>query len=213
MTEAARRQHAACSRDRAPLASPAAPGRPWRSHRTPRRRPPSRRRTGWDRRPLRDPGPGQPADHAQGRAWPRATPRRRDRPARAWRAWRELGAPYEAARARVLIGLACRTLGDEDAAAMELEAARAVLAGPVRDLDRLDRLAGAARDRRVTGLTGRELEVLRLVAAARPTTPSPPACTWPTRRSTATSATSTPSSGSPPGPAPPPTPTSTTWSS
>ena len=48
---------------------------------------------------------------------------------RAWRAWRELEVPYEAARARLLIGLACRDLGDEDAAAMELEAARTVLAG------------------------------------------------------------------------------------
>src|SRR5829696_8243209 len=36
----------------------------------------------------------------------------------AWRAWRELEAPYEAARARLLLGLACRELGDEDAAAM-----------------------------------------------------------------------------------------------
>ena len=83
----------------------------------------------------------------------------------AWRAWRELEAPYEAARARLLIGLACRELGDEDAAAMELEAARAVLAGlgAGPDLDRLDRLAGAASA--TGGLTGRELEVLRLVAA------------------------------------------------
>ena len=42
---------------------------------------------------------------------------------RAWAGWREVDAPYEAARARVLIGLACRALGDEDAAAMELDAA------------------------------------------------------------------------------------------
>src|SRR4029450_11097890 len=63
----------------------------------------------------------------------------------AWRAWRELEVPYEAARARLLIGLACRELGDEDAAAMELGAARAVLAGlgAGPDLDRLDRLARA----------------------------------------------------------------------
>jgi DNA-binding CsgD family transcriptional regulator len=83
----------------------------------------------------------------------------------AWRAWRELEAPYEAARARLLIGLACRELGDEDAAAMELDAARTVLAGlgAGPDLDRLDRLAGAAPS--AGGLTGRELEVLRLVAA------------------------------------------------
>jgi DNA-binding CsgD family transcriptional regulator len=83
----------------------------------------------------------------------------------AWRAWRELEVPYEAARARLLIGLACRELGDEDAAAMELGAARAVLArlGAGPDLDRLDRLAGTAAA--TGGLTTRELEVLRLLAA------------------------------------------------
>ncbi|HEV3013466.1 MAG TPA: response regulator transcription factor [Actinomycetota bacterium] len=81
------------------------------------------------------------------------------------RARRELETPYEAARARLLIGLACRDLGDEDAAAMELEAARTVLAGlgAGPELDRLDRLAGAVPA--TGGLTGRELEVLRLVAA------------------------------------------------
>jgi hypothetical protein len=36
----------------------------------------------------------------------------------AWKVWQELGAPYGAARARVLMGLACRALGDEDGAAM-----------------------------------------------------------------------------------------------
>jgi len=90
----------------------------------------------------------------------------------AWRAWRELGVPYEAARARVLVGLACRALGDEDAAAMELDAARTVLAGlgAAPDLERLDRLAGrtgAGGAAGAGGLTGRELEVLRLVAAGK----------------------------------------------
>ncbi|HET7517065.1 MAG TPA: response regulator transcription factor [Actinomycetes bacterium] len=90
----------------------------------------------------------------------------------AWRAWRDLGVPYEAARVRVLVGLACRALGDTDAAAMELDAARTVLAGlgAVPDLDRLDRLAGAAgpdASPGAGGLTGRELEVLRLVAAGK----------------------------------------------
>jgi DNA-binding NarL/FixJ family response regulator len=85
----------------------------------------------------------------------------------AWRAWRELEAPYEAARSRLLIGLACRALGDEDAAAMELEAARAVLArlGAVPDLERLERLARP--DAGTAGLTERELEVLRLLAAGK----------------------------------------------
>ena len=38
--------------------------------------------------------------------------------------WRDLEAPYEAARTRVLIAVACRELGDEGAAGLELEAAR-----------------------------------------------------------------------------------------
>jgi hypothetical protein len=42
----------------------------------------------------------------------------------AWRAWQELEAPHEAARTRALIGLACRALGDENGAEMELDAAR-----------------------------------------------------------------------------------------
>jgi hypothetical protein len=40
-----------------------------------------------------------------------------------WSGWRSLDAHYEAARCRVAIGLACRALGDEDAAQMELDAA------------------------------------------------------------------------------------------
>jgi DNA-binding CsgD family transcriptional regulator len=85
----------------------------------------------------------------------------------AWRTWRELEAPYEAARARLLIGLACRELGDEDAAAMELDAARTVLArlGAAPDLERLDRLATTGAPAGSGRLTARELEVLRLVAA------------------------------------------------
>ena len=38
--------------------------------------------------------------------------------------------PYEAARVRVLLGLACRALGDDDTAALELEAARGDFAQP-----------------------------------------------------------------------------------
>jgi DNA-binding NarL/FixJ family response regulator len=87
----------------------------------------------------------------------------------AWQVWRELEAPYEAARARELVGLACRALGDDDAAAVELEAARDAFAalGAVPDLARVDALAPGAGPADAHGLTARELEVLRLVAAGK----------------------------------------------
>jgi DNA-binding NarL/FixJ family response regulator len=81
-------------------------------------------------------------------------------------AWRELEAPHEAARVRVLVGLGCRALGDEEAAAMELEAARTVFAqlGAAPDLARLEALAHQEAPWKAHGLTERELQVLRLVA-------------------------------------------------
>lgn len=85
---------------------------------------------------------------------------------RAWRAWEDLEVPYQAARARVLVGLACRALGDEDALALELEAAREAFArlGATPDLARVDALLGRpGADAR--GLTAREREVLAMVAA------------------------------------------------
>jgi DNA-binding CsgD family transcriptional regulator len=88
---------------------------------------------------------------------------------RAWSLWQELDAPYEAARARVVVAMACRALGDEDAARMELDAARQVFerlsAGP--DLARVEALTGAARSRAGCGLTAREVEVLQLVATGK----------------------------------------------
>jgi DNA-binding CsgD family transcriptional regulator len=87
----------------------------------------------------------------------------------AWTAWQELEVPYEAARVRVLIGLACRQLGDQDGAAMELDAAgwvfRQLDAAP--DLTRVEALTRKPAARAAGGLTGRELEVLRLVAAGQ----------------------------------------------
>jgi DNA-binding CsgD family transcriptional regulator len=84
----------------------------------------------------------------------------------AWQAWRELEAPYEATRVRVLVGLGCRALGDEEAAAMELEAARTVFAqlGAAPDLARLEALPRPDAAWKAHGLTARELQVLRLVA-------------------------------------------------
>jgi DNA-binding NarL/FixJ family response regulator len=82
---------------------------------------------------------------------------------RAAQAWQELDAPYEAARARSLVALACRELGDEDTATLELEGARAVFAEleAAPDLARVDELALTAPAGNPYGLTDRELEVLR----------------------------------------------------
>ncbi len=86
---------------------------------------------------------------------------------RAVDAWRGLHAPYEMAHARELIGRACRALGDEDTATLELDAARAAYRalGAAADLARLDELGAAAAEARARGLTRRELEVLRHLAA------------------------------------------------
>jgi ATP/maltotriose-dependent transcriptional regulator MalT len=82
--------------------------------------------------------------------------------------WQELGAPYEGARARVLIGLACRELGDRDAGEMELDAARRVFVelGAAPDLAALGRIHDAPPGD-AAGLTSRELEVLGLVASGK----------------------------------------------
>jgi DNA-binding CsgD family transcriptional regulator len=86
---------------------------------------------------------------------------------RASQAWQELEAPYELARTRVLIAQACLALGDEDAGMMERETAREVFAtlGAAPDVASIDAQAGRAGSGEPHGLTARELEVLRLVAA------------------------------------------------
>jgi DNA-binding CsgD family transcriptional regulator/tetratricopeptide (TPR) repeat protein len=88
---------------------------------------------------------------------------------RAWAGWRELDAPYEGARARMLIGLACRALGDDDNAEMELHAARSVFqqidAAP--DLVRVQELSNSMARRTPGGLTAREVQVLALVATGK----------------------------------------------
>jgi DNA-binding NarL/FixJ family response regulator len=86
----------------------------------------------------------------------------------ALRRWQELEAPYDAARARVLLALACRALGDDDANELEVEAARSAFAelGAAPDLARIA-LLGHPGPGDFHGLTPRELEVLRLVAAGK----------------------------------------------
>ena len=82
------------------------------------------------------------------------------------RSWRELETPHQAARVRVLIGVACRELGDGASAELEFEAARSALEqlGARPDLERLARLAGSPRP---GGLSRRESEVLLLLAAGK----------------------------------------------
>jgi DNA-binding CsgD family transcriptional regulator len=82
---------------------------------------------------------------------------------RAWTLWQRVDAPYEAARTRVQVGAACRALGDDDAARMELDAARTVFEqlGARSDLASLAPASAAAADH---PLTTRECEVLALVA-------------------------------------------------
>jgi DNA-binding CsgD family transcriptional regulator len=84
---------------------------------------------------------------------------------RAEELWRSLDAPYEVARARESIALACRALGDEDTARLELDAARSAYErlGAAPDVERLAPSASRGDGRH--GLTDRELEVLRHLAA------------------------------------------------
>lgn len=82
--------------------------------------------------------------------------------------WLELGLPYEAAETRLRIAVVSRATGDDETARLELRAAYAVFEG----------LGAAAASRAATqglgehesapgGLTARELDVLRLVAAGK----------------------------------------------
>lgn len=86
--------------------------------------------------------------------------------------WQDLNAPFEAARVRVLMGCACRALGDTDGAQMEWDTASRVfrqfgaapaLAAVEALLNERSRPAPADAG----GLTAREVEVLRLVARGR----------------------------------------------
>ncbi|MEP6527290.1 MAG: LuxR C-terminal-related transcriptional regulator [Nocardioidaceae bacterium] len=84
-------------------------------------------------------------------------------------AWRELDVPYEAARVRVLVGVACRQIGDDDTAELELAAAREVFKrlGAAPDLVLVEALTRDSERSATAGLTQRELQVLGLVATGR----------------------------------------------
>jgi ATP/maltotriose-dependent transcriptional regulator MalT len=80
--------------------------------------------------------------------------------------WQELDAPYELAQNRVLIGLAYRQLGDDDGAQLEFDAAHETFEklGAAPAVSWVTALNTQASPPPGTGLTGREIEVLRLVA-------------------------------------------------
>ncbi|HZC72698.1 MAG TPA: LuxR C-terminal-related transcriptional regulator [Jatrophihabitans sp.] len=81
--------------------------------------------------------------------------------------WSSLRCPYEAARTRVLVGRACAALDDAGTSANEYAAARRTFAelGTAPALDEVVRLS--APSRQAGALTGREAEVLRLVASGK----------------------------------------------
>ncbi len=84
----------------------------------------------------------------------------------AWGLWQEIAAPYEAARARVLIGRARKALGDPVSASMEFDAAGWAFQqlGAAYDVVQLERLMTDGDSGPTGPLTAREVEVLRLVA-------------------------------------------------
>jgi len=88
---------------------------------------------------------------------------------RSCEAWQQLEVPYLAARVRVLVGCACRALGDAEGCEMELAAAHSVFErlGARPDLVHIDSIAHAAERRSPDTLTRRELQVLRLIARGK----------------------------------------------
>jgi DNA-binding NarL/FixJ family response regulator len=85
----------------------------------------------------------------------------------AFATWQLVGAPYIAARIRLLIADALGLLGDVDGAELERDAARAVFLelGASPDLARLETPTSRRASGNPFGLTAREIEVLRLVSS------------------------------------------------
>jgi ATP/maltotriose-dependent transcriptional regulator MalT len=86
--------------------------------------------------------------------------------------WRDLDVPYEAARVGVLVGRACRALGDTDRARMEWDTAARIFrqfgaAPALADVEALMHSPPATTRPAASGLTAREMDVLRLVARGK----------------------------------------------
>jgi len=88
---------------------------------------------------------------------------------RAETAWQKLTIPYEAARVRTLIGQCCRELGDEETAQLEFDAALRLFRqlGARPDAASVEALIRKTLPTQACGLTAREVEVIRLIAAGK----------------------------------------------
>jgi ATP/maltotriose-dependent transcriptional regulator MalT len=86
---------------------------------------------------------------------------------RAWELWQAADCPFEAAEARRTLGIACRAVGDVEGAELAFSSSLAVFErlGATGESARTTELLGVRPQ--VAGLTLREIEVLRLVAAGR----------------------------------------------
>ena len=80
-------------------------------------------------------------------------------------AWRDLQMPYEGGRTRAALAAAYRATGDDDAADLELDGARATFESLGASAGRALLEPGSPAEKGV--LTARETEVLRLVAAGK----------------------------------------------
>lgn len=83
--------------------------------------------------------------------------------------WEHFDAPYEAAQTTLLVAQAYRSLGDHDSADMELDVAQHAFEslGAIPAMQRAAELKTKAPSEPAGALTGREVEVLRLVAAGK----------------------------------------------
>lgn len=87
----------------------------------------------------------------------------------AWSTLKHMGALYESARTRVLIGLAYRAVDAPNTAELELDAARWIFRklGAAHDLNRIDALIRNTGTHKEHGLTPREMEVLCCLATGK----------------------------------------------
>jgi DNA-binding NarL/FixJ family response regulator len=83
--------------------------------------------------------------------------------------FKEIRASYESAQTQVLIGLACRELGDYDTADMELETAHRTFQqlGATPDKENVESLLKKSSVKESHGLTPRELEILCILATGK----------------------------------------------